>query len=222
MTGFSQIDPEAFVTSVKPLLEAKDLAALLSHLRSHWTSDEIASLLSCPNHDARKVAALSLSLVGRKCCIPALAKRLRDGDPMTNQMAEHALWSIWFRSGTPPANNELARGAQCLSMREFDRAIDHFNRALEYCADFAEAYNQRAIAWYMMENWQRSGDDCRRTTELMPLHFGAWAGLGHCLAHLGKIGEAIVCYGKALDINPRLDCIRQAICELRKRLGAEH
>jgi tetratricopeptide (TPR) repeat protein len=219
MTGSSQIDPEAFVAAAKPLLLAKDLEGLLSHLRSNWTADQITSLLSSDNHDARKVAALSLALVGRKCCIPALAQRLRDPDPMSNQMAEHALWSIWFRCGNPPANTELAEGARCLSTRNFDCAFDHFNRAIELCPDFAEAYNQRAIAWYLLENYEHSAEDCRRAIELMPQHFGAWAGLGHCLAHLGQTAAAIECYEKARAINPHLDCIQQAICELRKQCG---
>lgn len=218
ISSSSQIDPDAFVSSVQPLLKAKDLEALLAHLRSNWTSDQITSLLSCDCPDARKVAALSLALVGRKCCIPALAPRLRDADPMTNQMAEHALWSIWFRCGNPPANAELAAGAQCLSIRDFDCAFDHFNKAIELCPDFAEAYNQRAIAWYLLENYEKCADDCRHAIELMPCHFGAWAGLGHCLAHSGHRGEAIECYQRALSINPHLDCIQQSISELKKRI----
>ncbi len=52
----------------------------------------------------------------------------------------------------------------------------------------------------------------------MPCHFGAWAGLGHCHLHRGKIREAFKCYQKALSINPHLDCIRQAVCEIQKKL----
>ena len=218
MTGSSPIDPGQFVESVTPLLEANDLQKLLCHLRSNWTLDQITSLLSGPNSDARKVSAVALSLVGHKCCIPPLAKRLRDPDPMTNQLAEHALWSIWFRCGTPPANAELAKGAQCLSIRNFDCAFDHFGRAIEYSPDFAEAYNQRAIAWYMLENYDRCAADCQRAIDLMPCHFGAWAGLGHCHAHQSRPREAIACYEKALSINPHLDCLRQSICELKKQL----
>jgi tetratricopeptide (TPR) repeat protein len=207
-----------FVASVKPLIEASDLEGLFSHLRCNWTADQITSLLSCRDADARKVALLALSLVGRRCCIPALAERLRDRDSMTNQMAEHALWSIWFRCGTSPANSELAQGAQCLTKRDFQRAMEHFNRAVELCPDFAEAYNQRAIAWYLLEEYDRSARDCQRAVELMPCHFGAWAGLGHCHAHRGQIVEAIKSYQRALQVNPHLDGIAQAVAELREHL----
>ena len=217
----SSIDPGSFVASVKPLLEAKDLSGLLCHLKSHWTPDQIIDLLSCPDEDARKVAALALSLVGGSCCIPAIAERLRDSDPMTNQMAEHALWSIWFRAGGAMANAELARGTECLSDRDFDGALSHFNRAIELRPDFAEAYNQRAITFYLLEDFQRSKRDCEMVTELMPCHFGAWAGLGHCYAHLENLCQAVRCYERALQINPHLEDIRQAVHELRNRLGLQ-
>ena len=218
MSG-SSIDPGFFVASVKPLLEAKDLKGLLSHLKANWTPDQITDLLKGPDDDVRKVAALALSLVGGGCCIPIIAERLRDADTMTNQMAEHALWSIWFRCGSPAANGELARGTHCLSDRDFDTAIMHFNRAIELSPGFAEAYNQRAIAFYLLEDFERSKRDCEMVTELMPCHFGAWAGLGHCYAHLEDLAEAVRCYERALEINPHLEDIRQAVQELRGQLG---
>jgi tetratricopeptide (TPR) repeat protein len=51
----------------------------------------------------------------------------------------------------------------------------------------------------------------------MPCHFGAWAGMGHCYAHLGKHAEAIRSYEKALEINPRLEGVRQGIESLREK-----
>ena len=217
MTG-ATIDPGRFVASVQPLLEAQDLEGLLCHLKRHYQPDQITTLLSCRDCDARKVAALSLALVGGRCCIDPLAERLKDPDVMTNQMAEHALWSIWFRCGSPAANDELARGTQCLSDRKFDCAFKHFGRAIETDPDFAEAYNQRAIAYYLLEDYENSKLDCQRAIDRMPCHFGAWAGKGHCHAHLAQRRDAITCYQKALDINPHLECLHQAICELRKQL----
>jgi len=216
------IDPDQFVASVKPLLEATDLEGLHTHLRRNWSNDQIIAMLSCEHRDARKVAALALSLVGGTCCIPAIARHLRDPDPIINQMAEHALWSIWFRSGNPAANAELARGAQHLNTRDFDQALAHFDRALAECPDFAEAYNQRAIAHFLREDYARCKADCQRTVELMPCHFGAWAGLGHCHTYLGDLPAALEAYERALQINPHLDCIREAICEIRKRQNLEN
>jgi tetratricopeptide (TPR) repeat protein len=206
---------------VKPLLERKDLAGLLSLLKSRYTSAQIVSLLIGKDCDARKVAALALGLVGGKCCLKELAHQLRDPDPMVNQMVEHAMWSIWFRGGSEEANHHVCRGAKAIDRGDYEHAIEHFNQALLLSPEFAEAYNQRALAEYLLERYEASLSDCRRAIDLMPIHFGAWAGMGHCHAHEGRLAEAVDCYEKALSINPHMCQIREAIRELKNRIGAD-
>lgn len=184
-------------------------------LKTHWSKDQLMALLFCEHPDARKVAALALALVGCKSCITKLAAQLKDPDPMVNQMAEHALWSIWFRSGSCPANQEVCRGSKALNRREMDLAIEHFNRAIEIDPTFAEAYNQRAIAAYLLELYDQSIADCKTAVRLMPCHFGAWAGMGHGHTHLNRPADAIRCYQKALEINPHLTSLTEAIEQLK-------
>jgi tetratricopeptide (TPR) repeat protein len=210
------IQPEEFVEAVKPLLERKDLNGLLQLLKSRWQADQIVELLKSRHCDARKVAALSLALVGGHCCLGPLSEQLKDPDPVVNGMAEHALWSIWFRSGSCEANQHLARGAQAMENQDIPQAVHHFTRAIAADPKFAEAYNQRAIAHYLQEHFRESIEDCRRTAELMPCHFGAWAGMGHCHAHEGRMKEALACYRKALAINPHLECLTEACEELKQ------
>lgn len=211
------MDPIQFVESVQPHLQYKDLHGLVGFLKSHWSKDQLMSLLFCEHADARKVAALALALVGCKSCISKLAVQLKDPDPVVNQMAEHALWSIWFRSGSCAANQEVCRGSKALNRREIDRAIEHFNRAIELDPTFAEAYNQRAIATYLLELYEQSIADCQKTVELMPCHFGAWAGMGHGFTHLHRPADAIRCYQKALEINPHLTSLTEALDQLKSK-----
>jgi tetratricopeptide (TPR) repeat protein len=212
---FTSIDPENFIAAVKPKLEASDMDGLLALLKSRWTPDQIVSLLACNSCDARKVAALALSLVGGKCCVPPLVAQLKDGDRMVNEMAEHALWAIWLRgSDRPEANHQVARGSQAIDRRDFEHALEHFDNAIELDPAFAEAYNQRAIAHYLQEHYEDSARDCQRAIDLMPSHFGALAGLGHSYAHLGRLKDALGAYQRALEINPHLSCVREMIEEL--------
>lgn len=216
------VDPEEFVKSVKPVLERKDLGGLLALLKKRWTAQEIVSLLVGPCEDARKVAALSLSLVGCDKCLPALADQLKDPDPMVNQMAEHAIWSIWFRGGgSEEANHQLCRGAKAIDRGDYDHAITHFDKALQIAPQFPEAYNQRALAQYLLERFEESLADCKRAVKFMPIHFGAWAGMGHCHAHQGRLSEAVTSYEKALTINPHMCQIREAVGELKSRISAD-
>jgi len=199
-----------------------DLSGLLELIKSQWTREQIEQLMQSEHTDAKKVALLAIGLVGKGCCLTKLVKHLQDPDPVVHEMTEHAMWSIWFRMGnSPEANHQLARGAQALERKDYEHALKHFNRALEIDPEFAEAYNQRALAAYLLERYEDSIEDCRRTVQRMPQHFGALAGMGHCYAHLGKLREAIDSYRQALAIHPHLDCLKQAIPELAAKLRDE-
>jgi tetratricopeptide (TPR) repeat protein len=204
--------PKEFVSVVTPLLERRDVHALVNAVKKRWSHVQIATLLERGPCDARKVAALTLSLVGTPGCIRALSKHLHDPDPIVRQMTEHAMWSIWLRGGaTEEANAHLARGTQKLERKDLDGAADEFSRAIRSDDRFAEAYNQRAMVRYLQERCEESLADCMKTVELEPLHFGAWAGAGHCHACLGQIDEAITCYRRAKEIHPGLACVEQII-----------
>ena len=210
----AELDPHQFVHDVEPLLARQDITGLIRLLASRYDCRQICALLNSPQEDARKVAALALALVGQEQAVPALAEHLRDADPMVNQMAEHALWSIWFRGGTREANDHLIRGSECLNNRDLEQAFEHFSAAIELCPSFAEAYNQRATVHYLQERFEESLRDCRKAVELMPCHFGAWAGMGHCHAHRGELKAALSCYRRALAINSHLQCVGEMIHEL--------
>ncbi|MCS7034086.1 MAG: tetratricopeptide repeat protein [Phycisphaerae bacterium] len=213
------IEPHEFVRAVQPLLEKRDLRGLVELLRRRWSKQQIVELLRGNDVDARKVAMVALSLVGCRECLCELIHHLKDPDPVVNQVAEHAIWSIWFRLGSAPANCEVHRGVQAMNAGRYDQAIRHFTRAIEMCPDFAEAWNQRAVARYLTEDYAASLSDAHQAVALNPHHFGAWSGVGHCCACLGRFDEAIEAYQRALEINPHLDCVAEAIVELRTRLN---
>lgn len=177
---------------------------------------QVVDLLDTDHLDAKKVAALVLSLIGTDSCLDALARQLKHPDRCLSQMAEHAMWSIWVQVGNEPAKSHFARGSMAASNRDLTSAIHHFTRAIEADPDFAEAYNQRAMVYYLKERFEESLRDCIAATERMPLHFGAFAGAGHCHACLGNTNEAIAYYERAKQINPHLECVDDLIRELRE------
>jgi tetratricopeptide (TPR) repeat protein len=213
------IEPQTFVSVVRPLLESNDIAGLTHALKLRWNCGQITRLATQGDHDARKVALLCLAMVGDGKCIDAIVSQLKEPDATINQMAEHALWSIWCRNGSPEANTELCRGSQAMNARQLDRAVEHFDRAIEIDPNFSEAFNQRALARFMQDEFEASIADCRKVVRLMPCHFGAWAGMGHCFLHLGQLDHALRAYDRAIAINPHLNCVQQTITEIRRRLG---
>ena len=213
------IDAQQFVTLVTPALETQDWGRMMATLNENWSSDQIVSLLQDESADARKIAALAIGLIGQSCCLPDLSQKLRDADRMVVDMAEHAMWQIWFRGGCDAANAHLARGAEALNRQDIEEAIGYLDQAIKLSPEFPEAYNQRAIAHYLADRYEESIRDCERVVELMPLHFGAWSGLGHSHLALGNNEDALAAYEKALKVNPHLECITELVQELREQVG---
>jgi tetratricopeptide (TPR) repeat protein len=89
---------------------------------------------------------------------------------------------------------------------------------IQAAPEFAEGYNQRAIAYFMLEEWENSIDDCEEAIELNPCHFGAFAGMGHCYLRLGYLREAMDAYQQALKINPNLYAIVYTILQIQVAL----
>jgi tetratricopeptide (TPR) repeat protein len=208
------INPEEFVNTLQPSLSQGNLEQTLLSVGKRWTCPQIVSLLSHKNGDVRKVAALALSAVGDRSAIVPLAITLHDADAMVSQMAEHALWAIWFRLGKCRAVGLVKCGNTHMHHGNYECAIEKFTCAIQEDGDFAEAYNQRAIAHYLNERFAESIADCRAALERMPQHFGAMAGMGHCHSHLGQWREAKHCYRLALAIHPGLEGIQASLAQI--------
>ena len=212
------IDAEEFISTLQPSLSQGRLAEALEYVRNRWTCPQILSLLEHKSPDVRKVAALALSLVGDRSAIIPLAIALHDKDAMVSQMAEHGLWAIWFRLGKPAAVNLVKCGNSHMHHGNNECAIEKFSQALNEDPTFAEAYNQRAIAHYLNERFEESIADCKAALALMPQHFGAMSGMGHCYAHLGQWSEAKRCYRLTLAIHPRLEGIEASLQQIDQLL----
>jgi tetratricopeptide (TPR) repeat protein len=212
------VDGETFVATLKPLLERQDLQGLVVAVRARWECSQILPLLASDSEDVRKVALLTLAWVGGKDCIPSLLKQLRSDDEVIHSMAEHALWSVFFRAGTPQANQHVCRGAKSMDAGKLDEAIVYFTKAVEADPSFSEAFNQRAVAHYLKEEFRRSIDDCDEAIERIPCHFGAWSGKGHALLQLGHLMDAADCYRKALELHPHMGGVKETLEEIELRL----
>jgi tetratricopeptide (TPR) repeat protein len=213
------IDGCTFLTAVRPALEAGDPQALEHAVSSRWSVVELCRLLYHPEVDVRRVAAVTIGFVGDMSCVPCLTHALKDADEQVNHMADHGLWSIWFRrGGDPKAMEPFKRGASLLAAEEYERATHCFEESTRIDPRFAEAYNQNAMAHFFLGHWRESIDDCRRTLQHLSTHYGALNGMGHCYTQLGDLRRALDCYKRSLRINPRMAPIALACRRIESRL----
>lgn len=203
-----------------PHLQEKEAQALADALTPEWPAERLILLLESSSSDAVKLATVCLSVVGSAKDTPAIAKVLHHRDPVAVYLAEHALWTTWFRAGTPAANRALRDAVQQTSTQQFQPAIDLLSDYIQREPGFAELYNQRAIAWFVRQDFAAAMADCRRTVELNPYHFGALAGLGHCYTQLGDLEQARDAYYEGLRVHPRMAGIRQTLRYVRQAIDA--
>jgi tetratricopeptide (TPR) repeat protein len=185
------------------------------HVACRWSTPDLLDLLDSEETDVVRAALVCLGGTAGNGVSMRLAQLLRHHDRGVVEAAERALWSIWFRAGWPVSRRRIRRAVLLMREDRFPEAVAELDRIVAEDADYAEAFHQRAIARYLMDDPVGSIADCRHALALNPVHFGAMVGMGHCLAHLGQLCEALDCYRAALDIHPRLDGVRQAIRSIR-------
>lgn len=217
-TSTMSIDVNEFMQAVLPHLQKCDATAIADTVNARWSADDVCQLLIHRAVDVRRVAAVTAGLIGDSAVIPCLAGALQDDDHQVNQMAEHSLWSIWFRAGDDRAAAPFREGVAMLAAEKYEQASACFEEATRIDPGFAEAYNQAAIAHFFLGQWQDSIRDCELAMQKMPQHFGAISGMGHSYTQMGQLDKALICYRKALAINPRMPAIARACTRIEGRL----
>lgn len=166
----------------------------------------------------RRQAAETLAQIGDQGAIEPLAKALHDPDALVRDHAEQALWLIWHRSGNADIDALLHQGIVAMQRGALERAVEVFSEVIRRDPDFAEGYNKRATAYYLMQEYEQSIADCERTMTLNPVHFGALSGAGLCYLGLRNPGKALEYFERAIAVNPNMPQIRQYIQDIQKFL----
>ena len=208
-------DVDKLVSRTRSFLSVYDETGLLRYLKSTWAVTDLIKLLADRDAAVVKVSATCLGLLGDPVATSALLASLPHEDAIVSMMAEFSLWSIWFMERGASAESLLRRAGRL----EADEAVSVLDALADRYSDWAEPHNQRAIVNFREHRFVESIYDCRRVIAIQAHHFGAWAGLGHCYARLGQNAKSLECYGRALEIHPRLSGIRQSLRLVREQAG---
>mmetsp|Transcript_17626 Transcript_17626/g.55574 ORF Transcript_17626/g.55574 Transcript_17626/m.55574 type:complete len:345 (+) Transcript_17626:82-1116(+) len=127
-----------------------------------------------------------------------LAPRLRDA-------AEGALWDCWQTSGEEELDEALRRGMGLMDRERLEEAVEAFTTVIDMNPRYAEGWNKRATALYVMREFEKSIEDCARVLELKPRHFGCLSGLGMCHKALGNEAESLRWFKACLEVHPCME-----------------
>lgn len=169
----------------------------------------------------RRAAVLQLGEVGRMQDSDALIDALHDADRGVRGFAEQALWQVWMRSGDADVDGLLRTGMRAMEEGKMGQAVDAFTRVIDKRPDFAEGWNKRATAYFLMGDQEQALKDCDKTLERNPNHFGALSGCGLILAQRNRLEEALDFLERALEINPNMPGVERGLELVRQRLGSK-
>jgi tetratricopeptide (TPR) repeat protein len=196
----------------------KALDRFKEQVEARYTEGTLQRLLDCPSAPARRAAVLALGLTGTMQSNALVAGMIRDEDRVVRQLAADALWSLWYRADTPAHSQELRRLTR---VKDPKKAIQGLTALIKAAPRFAEAYNQRAILHFRLEQFAQSVADCEIVLQLNPYHFGALAGMGQCYMKLRKPRAALKAFRNALQVNPDMGGIEETVHFLEDALGEE-
>jgi tetratricopeptide (TPR) repeat protein len=112
----------------------------------------------------------------------------------------------------------MARGSDEMQAENFEQAIATYSEVIQRKPDFAEGWNRRATAYYMVTEYQRSLEDCDEVLKRNPNHFGALSGAGQIHFTLENFELALVWFRRALEVNPNMVSVEMNIHRTQERL----
>lgn len=203
------------------MLEEHQTTTLIRYLSQEWPPRKLVGLLHCGDPDARNTALVCLALTGTMAESAPIAGMLHDESEATTGFAEQALWSIWFRASDDHSNRTLNLAVRLIEANEYEAAIEWLSILALRRPQFAEVFNQRAIARFLTGRYAAAIADTNVALRRNPLHFGAMAIQGHCHAAMHDAARAAELYHAALQIHPRMEGIRESLEQVARYLWGE-
>jgi tetratricopeptide (TPR) repeat protein len=197
------------------------LAAVLLLVMAATPPAEQAALLERLQNggvEERRSAAERLGAIGDDGATTALVQALRDPDSTVRSEAHDSLWAIWHRSGDPAIDSLLAQGIALMQSGRLPESVAVFSDVIARAPAFAEGWNKRATAYYLMGELDRSLADCEEVVKRNPVHFGALSGFGLIYLQKEDLPKAAEYFEKALAVDPTLTQVEAVLERIREVL----
>ena len=118
---------------------------------------------------------------------------------------EQKIWEIWTTHPTDEKLTlKLSKGTNLMQGNTLSESIEIFSDLIELDPNWAEAWNKRATALYLIGDYEGSQKDIDKVLELENRHFGALAGQGLVNIKLENYEKAIKSYERAQEIYPAM------------------
>ena len=214
------------VPAKAPLLDAlyqryltdETSAHFVAAVSDHYTLGTLARLAAVGSRVTRRAAVLAIGFLGDFRANGMLGRALHDRDRVVRLLAENSIREIWCRDGTEPQQQYLQVIIRLNNSQRFDQAAREACQLICEADGFAEAWNQRAIAYYQMERFDESVLDCRTALGAIPIISpppSAWAIV---TSRCRTPWAALESFRWALRVNPDMENVRAQVGYLQRTL----
>lgn len=131
------------------------------------------------------------------------------------------IWAEWFKSGSASIDLMMSWSQDAIKEKKYGVALDFLDQIVTLQPQFAEGWNRRATLHFMMNEYDKSLADIRRTLALEPRHFGALSGWGMILKNTGQKAQALKVFMQALEFYPMMRNAQSEVAELTDELAGD-
>jgi tetratricopeptide (TPR) repeat protein len=202
-------------------LADQDPDTLLRGVAGHYTVATLERLAARGRRMARRAAVLALGFLGDYDSNAILGSALVDCDRGVRTLAESSIRKVWCRAGSASDRQALESVSRLNHLKQSGEAARKATRLIHGSPWLAEAWCQRGIAHFCMEDYATALRDFRQALEINPYHFDAAVGMGQCLVQQGDLVAALQIFRRALRLNPGLENVRAHVIELQRSLNEE-
>ena len=169
-----------------------------------------------PRREVRRAAALALGFLADYESNHALGRALLDDDRTVRMIAENGIRMIWTRTGTEEQRQKLGLISRLNAAQHYKEAIRRATELIEKAPYFAEAWHQRAVAHFHLQQFAEAIRDCHEALEINPYHFPAATNMGQAYLELGNQVSALESFRRALRLNQDLEAVRAQVVRLTR------
>lgn len=88
-----------------------------------------------------------------------------------------------------------------MKQKQFDKALNEFDKAIEFDPEQYDAYQDKAVTFRLMGRFQDSVNACKQTIDLFPNMAKSHCSLGWAYEKLQRFDNAIKSHTKAISLN---------------------
>lgn len=210
--------PALIVAYYQDYLLTQDTATFNTLVLRRYQVPTLERLARMGQTPARRAAVLALGYLADYESNAVLGKALLDADRSVRMLAENSIRCVWKRSGTEQQQIQLERILDLNATGQYEESVPLATDLIEQAPWFAEAWNQRSVAWFRLERFRDCVRDAHQTLEINAFHFCAATGMGQAYLRLGELLLSLESFRRSLAINPNQEVVRAQITRLERHV----